>query len=432
MSPEIFYFIKANLIIIAAYLLYKVMFKGEHGFRFRRIFLLSSMIGTLLLPALGLFLAGTHINEGIIMMPAIDLSEMGPTAGNGTVTENSLPIMTLLSYIYIAISALLVLRTLWRIISIHRLIRKAQRTELTDGIYTHLIMADTETAFSWFNHIFISYRSDVPEFIIAHELAHVSHRHSADIIISELFTSLFWINPAAWGIRNCVRENLEFMADAHAVNESNRREYQMCLLNNTIQSAIAPIYTNFNLTSIKKRIIMMNNKPRKTGRVWKSLLAIAALAGIIVVSATAMAANTPAESSKVTRTTRSSKSQTKKVKTQTLKTSKTAYASTAGPDDASFPGGAAEFFMFVAKNIEYPQSAIKDGTEGQVIVNFTVAPDGKVTDVKVVKGVREDLDKAALEVIKKSPKWNPAKPGGDASVNVPVNFKLSPNPKKSK
>ena len=415
MNPEIFYFIKANLIIIAAYLLYKVMFKGEHGFRFRRIFLLSSMIGALLLPTLGLFPAGTHINEGIVMMPAIDLSEMAAPDGNGTDTESGLPVMTLLSYIYIAISALLVLRTLWRMISIHRLIRKAQRTELTDGIYTHFIKADTETAFSWFNHIFISYRSEVPEFIIAHELAHVSHRHSADIIISELFTSLFWINPAAWGIRNCVRENLEFMADAHAVNESNRREYQMCLLNNTIQSAIAPIYTNFNLTSIKKRIIMMNNKPRKTGRVWKSLLAIAALAGIIVVSATAMAVNTPT-----------------KVKTQPLKTSKTAYASTAGPDDASFPGGAAEFFMFIARNIEYPQSAIKDGTEGNVIVNFTVAPDGKVTDVKVVKGVREDLDNAAIEVIKKSPKWNPAKPGGDASVNVPVTFKLSPKRKKSK
>ncbi len=429
MNPEIFYFIKANLIIIAAFLLYKVMFKGEHGFRFRRIFLLSSMIGALLLPALGLLLSGTHIDGEIVMMPAIDLSEIAPSAGNVPEKESGLPVMTLLSYIYIAISSLLVIRALWRIISIHHLISKAHRTELTDGIYTHFIKADTETAFSWFNHIFISYRSDVPQFIIAHELAHVSHRHSADIIISELFVSLFWINPAAWSIRNCVRENLEFLADAHAVNESNRREYQMCLLNNTIQSAIAPIYTNFNLTSIKKRIIMMNNKPRKTGRVWKSLLAITALAGIIVVSATAMAGNTPAD---VTTTTKSSKSQTKKVKKQTMKTSKTTYASTAGPDDASFPGGDAEFFMFIARNIEYPQSAIKDGTEGNVIVNFTVAPDGKVTDVKVVKGVREDLDNAAIEVIKKSPKWNPAKPGGDASVNVPVTFKLSPKRKKSK
>lgn len=429
MNPEIFYFIKANLIIIAAFLLYKVMFKGEHGFRFRRIFLLSSMIGALLLPALGLLLSGTHIDGEIVMMPAIDLTETAPSAGNGPEKESGLPIMTLLSYIYIAISSLLVLRALWRIISIHHLIRKAHRTELTNGIYTHFIKADTETAFSWFNHIFISYRSDVPQFIIAHELAHVRHHHSADIIISELFVSLFWINPAAWVMRKCVRENLEYMADANAVNESNRQEYQMSLLNNTIQSAIAPIYTNFNLTSIKKRIIMMNNKPRKTGRAWKSLLAIAALAGIIVVSATSMAGNTPAD---VTTTTKSSKSQTKKVKKQTMKTSKTGYATTAGPDDASYPGGVAEFFMFIARNIEYPQSAIKDGTEGQVIVNFTVAPDGKLTDVKVVKGVREDLDNAAIEVIKKSPKWNPAKPGGDASVNVPVNFKLSPKRKKSK
>ena len=51
---------------------------------------------------------------------------------------------------------------------------------------------------------------------------------------------------------------------------------------------------------------------------------------------------------------------------------------------------------------------------------FTVDADGSVRNVKVLKGVRKDLDEMALSVVSASPKWEP---GRDAEGEaVPVTF----------
>ena len=56
-----------------------------------------------------------------------------------------------------------------------------------------------------------------------------------------------------------------------------------------------------------------------------------------------------------------------------------------------------------------------------------IEKDGKVTDVKVVKGVDEELDAEALKVVSASPKWKPGKVSGSkvrASLTLPVEFRL--------
>ena len=61
------------------------------------------------------------------------------------------------------------------------------------------------------------------------------------------------------------------------------------------------------------------------------------------------------------------------------------------------------------------------------MVQFIIEKDGKVSDVKVVKGVDPELDDEALRVIKASPKWKPGKMGGNrvrASLTIPVEFRL--------
>ena len=77
--------------------------------------------------------------------------------------------------------------------------------------------------------------------------------------------------------------------------------------------------------------------------------------------------------------------------------------------------------------MKYPQSAIINGVQGTVMVQFVIEKDGKVTDVKVVKGVDDELDAEALKVINASPKWKPGKLSGKkvrASITVPVEFRL--------
>ena len=71
----------------------------------------------------------------------------------------------------------------------------------------------------------------------------------------------------------------------------------------------------------------------------------------------------------------------------------------------SFNGGDAnDFSKWVNEHKHYPEEAKKAGIQGRVVVGFTIDEKGRMTDVKVVKGVHPLLDKEALRVIKSAPK----------------------------
>jgi TonB family protein len=81
-----------------------------------------------------------------------------------------------------------------------------------------------------------------------------------------------------------------------------------------------------------------------------------------------------------------------------------------------FEGGYAELRNFLQKNLKIPKSAIKDGIKGSVFVSFLIGKDGHVQDVKVVDGVREDLDAAAIKVVQSMPPWRPGYQNGKPVV----------------
>lgn len=88
---------------------------------------------------------------------------------------------------------------------------------------------------------------------------------------------------------------------------------------------------------------------------------------------------------------------------------------------------------WVYQYLKYPESAVREGIQGRVTVEFIVDKDGKVTDVKVVKGVSDELDAEAVKVISASPKWKPGRVNGNkvrTSIAVPVEFKLEKRNKK--
>ena len=92
-----------------------------------------------------------------------------------------------------------------------------------------------------------------------------------------------------------------------------------------------------------------------------------------------------------------------------------------------FPGGDAELYKFISKNLNYPAMAIENNVQGRVVVQFVVTKDGSIGNVKVVRSVDRDLDNEAIRVCKKLPKFIPGKQNGQP-VNVwytlPVTFKL--------
>lgn len=89
---------------------------------------------------------------------------------------------------------------------------------------------------------------------------------------------------------------------------------------------------------------------------------------------------------------------------------------------------------WVYQYLKYPQSAVDEGVQGRVIVDFIVDKEGKVTDVTVVRSVDQRLDDEAVRVISASPKWKPGYVNGKkvrTSMTIPVEFRLERTDKKS-
>jgi TonB family protein len=92
-----------------------------------------------------------------------------------------------------------------------------------------------------------------------------------------------------------------------------------------------------------------------------------------------------------------------------------------------FPGGMTAYLKYVQEHIQYPKEAAEQNITGRVFVSFIIEKDGKISHVKVVRGVHDLLDKEAIRVIESSPAWQPGIQRGipvRVSYIQPVNFVL--------
>ena len=93
-----------------------------------------------------------------------------------------------------------------------------------------------------------------------------------------------------------------------------------------------------------------------------------------------------------------------------------------------FPGGMQGFFAYLGKNLRYPVYARTHGIQGKVIISFVVEVNGKLSDMKVVRGVDGGISEEAMRVMLLSPPWSPGMAGGKpvrVKYSVPISFALS-------
>jgi protein TonB len=99
------------------------------------------------------------------------------------------------------------------------------------------------------------------------------------------------------------------------------------------------------------------------------------------------------------------------------------------PDvEAVFPGGAAALQSYIVNNIQYPETSIDMDEQGKVYLSFVVGADGKISQVKVERGVSRDLDREAKRVVRSMPKWTPGEAGGKkvaTRCRLPIVFTLN-------
>lgn len=92
-----------------------------------------------------------------------------------------------------------------------------------------------------------------------------------------------------------------------------------------------------------------------------------------------------------------------------------------------FEGGMGAFYEYVANSIKYPSYEQKRNIEGRVVLSFVIEKDGSLSQVEVLKGVSEGIDKEAIRVIENAPKWEAGRQRGQAvrvKMIIPIYFQL--------
>ena len=92
----------------------------------------------------------------------------------------------------------------------------------------------------------------------------------------------------------------------------------------------------------------------------------------------------------------------------------------------SYPGDMTECYMFIARQMHYPEEAEEKGIEGRVLIRFVVEKDGRLTNFEVIETPDPLLSDEALRVLKQMPQWIPAKNKGKdvrCRYSMPILFR---------
>lgn len=410
MNPLLLYLLKVNLALLVCYAVYRLLFARDTFFQLRRLLLLSFFGISLLYPLVGMpdgLVRKEPLQQAAVIYAAWLPEVPVRAAGNGWELAEILNLACLA--LCIGGWATLLLRFGLRLAGIVRLIRQCPKGRV-QGVEVRLL-EQADSPFSFFRHIFVhpaSHSESELHEILLHEETHARQLHSADVLLVELLAIFCWMNPVAWLFRREVRDNLEYLADRQVLRRGvDSRRYQYHLLGLTYPQAAANLYTNFNVLSLKNRIVMMNKRQTKgIGRA-KYLVVLPLAAALVAVNQVNALAHDAAEPLPLV--------------------PQQAKAYTTVEYMPEFPGGMEGIFNYVAKNIQYPAEAQKQGIKGRVICQFIVNTDGSLSDFEVLRGVNPQLDAEALRVVKSMPKWTPGKHEGKVVpvyYTIPIIFEL--------
>jgi bla regulator protein BlaR1 len=164
--------------------------------------------------------------------------------------------------IFWLVAALLAIRLAIQFISLFRIYHNSHAAELL-GHKVRITDGDGGP-FSFWKNIYINPHMHEPadlKAILMHEQVHVNEWHTADILLAELSTIFYWFNPGIWLMKKAIRENIEFITDRKILqNGIDSKQYQYSLVNVSFAATPQGIVNHFNISTIKKRIIMMNTK----------------------------------------------------------------------------------------------------------------------------------------------------------------------------
>ena len=440
------YILKSSVCLVLFYLFFRLLLSKETFHRFNRMALLGVLFFSLLIPCIEVTTRHqVEVQQAVLSIEQLLLmAELEATPANvGAVQETSaISWVQIVLLVYLAGILFLVCRNIYSLICLFRLVHSGKHEKLEKGVT--LVVHNQEIApFSWMNYIVIS-RKDLEENgreILIHEMAHIHHRHSVDLLVADICIFFQWFNPGAWLLKQELQNIHEYEADETVINEGvNAKEYQLLLIKKAVGTRLYSMANSFNHSKLKKRITMML---KEKSNPWARLkyLYVLPLAAIAVTAFARPEISEKMEEISAVKVNDLAEIVQEKVLQDTVKVSKdekkdalvvTGVKSKEEEEIVIFevveqmpeyPGGMSALQKYLSEKIA--GSPMKGKAGGRVMVGFTVAETGKIKDVRVLQSDEASLNQEAERIVSEMPDWIPGKQRGrpvPVKYTVPIRF----------
>ena len=406
------------------WLTYRALFRNSNRFQFNRFMLLSLTAFAFALPFVSITIPTqmpSNVAVSDYLTSHLTLQETVVTAQSESPKNYNW--IEIIGLIYIIGVVVYFIKLLVNVLKIRK-IAKSNVTEDINGY--HIVKTGKEhIPYSFLNYIFLP-EGETDRQILKHEMSHVRHQHTFDVLFIEILTAFQWFNPIMRLIKEDLQNIHEYTADRDVIdNGADKTDYMMLILQQCTAtelcarpSASTAIGNNFSFSLTKKRIQMITQKKKTRGLIFKALLTLPVLA--LLLLANCNNANKNDESAKAD-------NETTIKETPQVANEQEAEIFEICEEMPEYPGGMDALASFISENIQYPQSAKENGVEGRCMIQFVIDKDGSVTNVECLNGVDPDCDAEAMRVVKAMPNWIPGKNNGEpvrVSYVLPISFKL--------
>lgn len=290
-----FYVLNVALILAGCFTFYKVLLQKETFFPLNRFVLLACLALSFSIPLIPVP-AQLSLRKANIDMPLMsNLKEVTvsdqtqhPANGGAVLTDSvkhndklsflkEMPVLTILNGAYWLGVIIFALNFIVQLLIL--LYRSYSKPVIKDGRFRIVELSGDQAPCSFGNNIFINpnkYEWETYSQIILHEKIHIQQGHSYDILFAELAIIFQWFNPFAWFYRRAIEDNLEFLTDNELLTHSTVEpsSYKMSLVKVSAPHFPISLTTNYNQSTLKKRLIMMNAKKSNLNSTWRYLFII--------------------------------------------------------------------------------------------------------------------------------------------------------------
>jgi bla regulator protein BlaR1 len=288
MPAILIYLLKVNIALLLFCLCYYVILRRLTFYTLNRVYLITAILFSTLYPLID-FTSIMQRNQKLvqpIQVAVINLNLRAAKFARPVAQTNYWAWLVALFWIGVVVMAL---RLIMQFISLLRIYRRSKPALINS--YKVRVIADEANPFSFWQSIYINphhHGADELQSIIAHEQVHVSQWHTLDILLAEISLVFYWFNPGVWLMKKAIAENLEFITDRKILQQGvDAKSYQYSLLYASFNTSPNAMVNHFNISTIKKRIMMMNSKRSSAYSLSRyGLIAPAILALVLVFGTT--------------------------------------------------------------------------------------------------------------------------------------------------